>query len=166
MPSTNTRTKPKQGQARARISGALLTNGAAEPRGSSKKFAKRRASATAEVIDSRLEKPGRLRSAAGTETDIPAINGDGADEIRDMRGEILRANIAKALEGSHLHMKALFEYAGLWPAGGATGEKSDDSSLAALLLDKLEVTSHAREEPQRADSEPIAALRANNGGQG
>ena len=106
----------------------------------------------------------RVRSAAGAELDIPIIRGDGASEIRDMRGEILRGNIAKALLGSHLHMKALFEYAGLWPAGATNEAKHNDSSLAALLLERLGVTTEPGEAPTSVQADPIA-LPANNGGQ-
>lgn len=77
-----------------------------------------------------------VKSAAGEEVTIPAWTGDGVEQIREMRGPIIRANIAKALDGSYLHMKSLFEYAGLWPAEAPAEE--DDSSFAALLLRKLE----------------------------
>jgi hypothetical protein len=55
---------------------------------------------------------------------------------------MLRANIAKALEGSYLHMKTLFEYAGVWPAETPAAE--GESSLAALLLEKLESATEER----------------------
>ena len=42
-----------------------------------------------------LSKPGWFRSAAGVETEIPSITGDGAKEIREVRGGISGANIAE-----------------------------------------------------------------------
>ncbi len=88
---------------------------------------------------SKRQKPGTVISATGEEVEIPAIEGDGVAEIRNMRGPVIRANIAKALEGSYLHMRALFEYAGLWPAA-ATADAAE-ASLAALLLERLELES-------------------------
>jgi hypothetical protein len=133
----------------------------AEPRSAARKIAKRKASATADRIDIPLSKPGWCRSAAGVETEIPVIHGAGAKEIREVRGEILRANIARALEGSHLHMKALFEYAGVWPAEGGTKEIHDDSSLAALLLKKLDGTSQTSKEQKTVAPDAIVAVRTN-----
>jgi hypothetical protein len=80
--------------------------------------------------------PAVIRSASGEVVGIPVIAGDGIAEIRELRGAMIRANIAKALEGSYLHMKVLFEYAGIWPAKPAEG--TEDPSLAELLLAKLE----------------------------
>jgi len=71
---------------------------------------------------------------------IPKIEGDGVAEIRSLRGAMIGANIAKALEGSYLHLKALLEYAGLWPAESM--DDSGDSSLAALLFKSLETEEH------------------------
>jgi len=76
-----------------------------------------------------------------------------------MRGEILRANIAKSLEGSHLHMKALFEYASLWPAGAGAEAKSKEPSLAALLLEKLE----GIPQPEEGAGNVNPVLQANKG---
>jgi hypothetical protein len=97
----------------------------------------------------------RILSAAGSEVEIPPIHGDGVNEIREMRGEILRAVITKALEGSYLHMRTLFEYAGLWPAASTAQPQSHDGSLAALLLEKLEGKPEAAEDG-KALSTPAA----------
>ncbi|MGE0404956.1 MAG: hypothetical protein AB7O65_01560 [Candidatus Korobacteraceae bacterium] len=90
-----------------------------------------------------------IRSAAGNMVVIPPIAGDGVNEIRDMRGEILRANIAKALEGSYLHMKTLFDYAGLWQSAAGKAE-TEEPSLAALLLDALKI------EPERDEERELS----------
>jgi hypothetical protein len=120
-------------------------------------------SGTTRVSDNLRGKIQTIRTAAGTELRIPAIHGDGAKEIREMRGEILRANIAKSLDGSHLHMKVLFEYAGLWPAGQTSAEaRRNDSSLAALLLEKLEGAPQTCE-GKGLDRDASAGLRTNDG---
>jgi hypothetical protein len=80
--------------------------------------------------------PAAIRSASGEVVRISVIHGDGIAEIRELRGPMIRANIAKALEGSYLHMKVLFEYAGIWPAKPA--EETEEPSLAELLLAKME----------------------------
>jgi hypothetical protein len=119
-------------------------------------------SGTTKVSDNLRGQIQTIRTAAGTELQIPSIHGDGAKEIREMRGEILRANIAKSLDGSHLHMKVLFEYAGLWPAGQTSTEaRRDESSLAALLLEKLEGTPQTGE-GKGLDSHASAGLRTND----
>ncbi len=110
------------------------------------------------------QKPGTVISAAGEEVQIPAIEGDGVAEIQNMRGPVIRANIAKALEGSYLHMRALFEYAGLWPAAPAAD--AAEASLAALLLERLELESRqAQAASGDADFDNGTAARTNGSAQ-
>ena len=108
-----------------------------------------------------FKKAGATYSAAGERVEIPDISGDGVPEIRAMRGPMIRANIAKALEGNYLHMKALFEYAGVWPAEAPSEE--EDASLASLLLEKLETGTEAELPPVVNKLGIVSALRASSG---
>ncbi len=59
--------------------------------------------------------------------------------------EIVEAQIAKAREGSYLHARLLFDFAGLSGALGAPDSAADDS-LARVLLRELQIEDETSED--------------------
>ena len=64
--------------------------------------------------------------------------------IRESAAEVVRKVIDKAKEGSYLHARFLFDFAGLDLKRSAPEETGDNESLAAYLLRELK-------EPPRED---------------
>jgi hypothetical protein len=77
----------------------------------------------------------------------------GLDAILRSFPKILKAQIDKAEEGSHLHAKLLFDLAGQWDALAAAAAAEDDS-LASLLLKKLQIQ-EADDESHVSEQTPL-----------
>lgn len=67
-------------------------------------------------------------------------------------GTIVQAMITKASEGSHLHAKLLFEFAGI-SAASLPAESEAEPSLAQLFLEKLDEM--AKETAAAEDERPV-----------
>ena len=68
-------------------------------------------------------------------------------------GTIVQAMIGKAAEGSHLHAKLLFEFAGISVASLAPESEAEQPSLARLFLEKLDQM--AKETAAAEDERPV-----------
>lgn len=68
-------------------------------------------------------------------------------------GTIVQAMIGKAAEGSHLHAKLLFEFAGISVAPLAPESEAEQPSLARLFLEKLDQM--AKETAAAEDERPV-----------
>lgn len=81
---------------------------------------------------------------------------DGVKAILRARPGIIQAIIKQAREGSYQHAKFLFEYAGIANAETPAAEAEPQQSLAALLLEKLQIETEeqAAERRAREDATP------------
>jgi hypothetical protein len=68
-------------------------------------------------------------------------------------GTIVQAMIGKAAEGSHLHAKLLFDFAGISAASLAPESEAEQPSLARLFLEKLDQM--AKETAAAEDERPV-----------
>ncbi len=68
-------------------------------------------------------------------------------------GAIVQAMIDKAAEGSHLHAKLLFEFAGISAASLPPESEAERPSLARLFLEKMDEM--AREAAAEEDERPV-----------
>jgi hypothetical protein len=69
--------------------------------------------------------------------------------IREDKDQIVEAMLAEARQGSYLHAKFLFEFAGISSADDE-GNAAHQQSLAELLLEKLELVPDPRLEGENA----------------
>lgn len=68
-------------------------------------------------------------------------------------GTIVQAMIGKAAEGSHLHAKLLFDFAGISAASLPPESEAEQPSLARLFLEKLDQM--AKETAAAEDERPV-----------